>query len=122
MNMLGEEAVVAQDLCNRAVVGEGNASRGHQVMLDTRGQGSGANESRQGGEGWAALDERVEGGVEAEVGETLEIEAVMKECADNPSPIGGVNLNEGSFQEKIDEVNAIGGIQLGFHECAVHTE
>jgi hypothetical protein len=64
----------------------------------------------------------VEGGVEAEVGETLETEAVMKESANNPSPIGGIILNEGSFQEEIDEVNAIGGIQLGFHECAVHTE
>jgi hypothetical protein len=50
----------------------------------------------------------VEVGVETEVRETLEPEAIMKEGVDEPSPMRGVYLNEGGFQNKIDEVDVMG--------------
>ena len=54
-----------------------------------------------------ALDERVEGGAETEIGETLETKVGTEKGADDPCPVGGIDLNEG-FKEKVDEVKTIG--------------
>jgi hypothetical protein len=84
------------------------------------GKGGTLDESGKGRDSGPTLDEGVEGGVEAEVGKTLKLEAGEEVGADNPNPIGGVNANVGCFEEEVGEVNAIATIDLGFHKRTVH--
>jgi hypothetical protein len=120
--MLSKEPVVAQDITDGAVVREGNSRRGDQTAVDARGEGSALNEFGKGRDSSTALDEGMEGRVEAEVGEVLEVEVGIETGADNPGPIGGVNTNVGNFEEEIHEINTVGTVDLGFHESTVHVK
>jgi hypothetical protein len=68
------------------------------------------------------LDAGVIWGVEAEVGEALETKPIVEKGADDPCPVGAVDLDEGSFEKKVDEIKTIEWIELELDKGTVHVE